>query len=134
MEVAMRVEISWYNVEQTILHWRFEKGWGWEDYYEALHQSEDMMDVCAASQIDVIADMRGANLLPGDVLSHFRRFAHFHPKTGNVVVVGGNMFMETVLGVFARFQPTQAQRIHLAPSIEIAEQRLREARYGVGAA
>ncbi len=121
----MPISVRWENNEKTIVRWEFDGRWTWNDYYDALEQSDRLLDSIQRSA-DLLVNMQQTNFIANGYPAQFRRVSRFHPKAGIAVLVITNAFIETMLRMMMRFQPQSAHRIIIARSLEKAQSILQE--------
>lgn len=86
----MPVEVRWYDERQTLIYFRYEGRWTWEDFYAAVDASRAMLD-SVDHVVDIIVDMQASAGIPsGDIITHFRYMARRFedPRVGQTVIIG----------------------------------------------
>ena len=120
----MPIQISWDNPQKTASLWQFEGRWTWADFYDAQQQHRALIQG-RDDQIDVIADLSNSPSLPANAFSRYKN-ARVNTGThlGIIVLVGANLFVRSMVSVFARLNPVLGQEFFFADSIEEARQIL----------
>ncbi len=117
----MPIHVDWTNTDTTVIHWRFEKNWTWEDFYAAKQQCLTMVNT-ADKPIDIILDFGSIPYLPAHTLTHFgltlRQNIPLH--LNRVIVVGANDVLRKVCAILRRLYPAEMSKVSEAPSIDHA--------------
>ncbi len=125
----MGITIALESDDQQTIVYTVEEQWSWNEYFAALKQAHDMMDSVPHTRIDIIIDMRRANLIPQNALSTFRRSTTSrHPKSGIMVFVGGNMFIKTLFRMMETLAREAMKSIKFVSTMEEAQAALSERR------
>ena len=129
----MLINVAWDNEEKTVLRYRFEKGWKWNDLENALKTSEQMI-TSVEHEVAVIMDFQDASLLPQNALSQiFRAYQRPNPPNlgDNIILTQTSllkMMMETGRRVLGKSQAPW--RLHFVQSEEEAYEIIRKERGG----
>jgi hypothetical protein len=116
----MKVSVSWDNDDKTAIRYDFEQGWTWSDFSAA---TVDGFALTRSVQhtVDSISYFKPGVELPPNALFQFRKAMANAPKNrGVTVIVGGSLFIKTLVGAFSRIYPQLGQRLLLADSLEQA--------------
>lgn len=118
----MSTSIDWYNDDHTILIYHIEGKWTLQDYIAIFDQLIAMTD-SVTGIVDIIGDFQKAHSPSGNVLSGASKVNRGqHPRTGWVVLVGINTYLDTLLKIVQRVYSHGFKNILTASSIEEAHQ------------
>lgn len=116
----MPIHVSWDNPDKTILCYRYEDAWTWEEVYAALTNAYEWVDGVDYT-VDVIIDLRASSALPAPILTNaFNVNKRQHPRIGLTVAVGANHFAQLMADLFKRLIPDYARRYVLVATLEEA--------------
>jgi hypothetical protein len=88
-----------FDDEKTVMFWRYEAPWTWDEYYQAQDAAWKMLDT-VKYKVDGIMDMSQSFTLPSGAMTHSREaLAHAHANTGLVVIVGANHFLRAIFNL-----------------------------------
>lgn len=99
----MLVKVEWDNEAKNIIRYHFEKGWGWNDLYEAMQAASKLLG-SVGHQVDIIMDFKEASLIPQSALAHIQR-AFKNPKPDNAgltVIIAPNRFFQALVDAAQR--------------------------------
>ena len=119
----MSLQVEWDNPERSVLLYTAVGEWSWEEFYTARERGRQLADTVSHQRIDAIVDLRLSGGFPQNSLFHFRRMpAEAHPKfaNSNMVLVGNNLFVSTLLEILSRINPQAMRNFHIAHSTEQA--------------
>jgi hypothetical protein len=120
----MTVKVSWDNEDRTTIRYDFEGYWIWKDFYAAA-ETAFAMTRSVDYRVDSISYFRVGATLPPNALMHFRKAMVNAPKNRGVnVIVGGSMFIRTMVKVFSRLNRALGERLVLADTLEDAREVL----------
>lgn len=116
----MAVYVGWDNDEKTIVHFRFEKNWTWEQFFEAKAQAQDLMS-SVPHKVAVILETVHDGAIPYNFLANVRRgFRTKHPQNVFVVIVAARPFVRTIISTFRALLPPMSTPIEIALSLDEA--------------
>ncbi|MEO8611825.1 MAG: hypothetical protein ABI690_28255 [Chloroflexota bacterium] len=98
----MPVIYQWDNSDKTVLCYRLEGRWTWDEIYQMLEEARALWK-SVNHTVDMIVDMTGsAGFPPDNILGHFRNITlnYHHANTGNTAVVGADDFFRMASGLF----------------------------------
>ena len=116
------IEVDWADSEQSILCYRFQRGWTWIDIFAALRQGSEMV-ASSDQRVDVIMDLSQANTVPNGAISQLRH-SYNNAKLSNLgvtVLVGTNVFWEKLIEVTNRLAGSIAEKWQLKFAANITE-------------
>ncbi len=130
----MKINVAWDNDEKTILIYKFEKGWSWNDLREIFGEGYSMLDL-VDHRVDVIMDFSEASMFaPSGAINQARHVSNNprHDNIGLTVLVGSN-FVSSIFNMFkkiasnstAKWEVVFARKIEESYSI-INEQQARQ--------
>ena len=116
----MSVTVSWDNDDRTTIRYEFERDWIWDEFYAA---SENAFALTRSVEHTVhsISYFKPGASLPPNALMHFRRAMVNAPRNrGVTVIVGGSLFITTMVRVFSKLNRSLGERLLLADTLEQA--------------
>lgn len=123
----MSITAKWYNTEKSIIHHLYEGRWTWDEFYEVISNTETMLKE-TPHNVMLIAEMSPNSTMPVGVPGQFRRVRQFleNPQIAGSVIVGMNRLVQIFFDIFVQFSPQFKQRIHVARTLEEAENLILE--------
>jgi hypothetical protein len=129
----MDYTIGWHNAEHTILHIEVRGTWTWAEARQLVQEQYRWMDE-SPHTVHAIWKLRvGEQMPPGSAVRGFKQLLELaHPNDGAIVFVGGNIHLQTIVGVLARVAPLQriTQRLRFAANtgdaLSIIDQYVRQ--------
>jgi|FLYN01.1.fsa_nt_gi hypothetical protein len=122
----MGIRVTWGNAERTFINFNFEGDWTWDELERATDQATGMLDSIDYT-VDFIMDIRHANQVPKDLMSHAERIASgHHPRRGIMVVVGANRLLRTVGRGLRKLFPEATRNVLFAADLEEAHELIVE--------
>ncbi len=102
----MAVYTAWHNPEKTLLIFRFEGKWTWEEFGAASSMIRLALDRCTRP-VDLVFDMRATDHLPAGALQRANQLVtNMHPMlSGFIVFVGANAFLRAFYELFRKTNP-----------------------------
>ncbi len=116
------IEVGWADSEQSILCYRFQRGWSWSDIFTALRKGSEMV-ASTEQRVDVIMDLSQANTVPSGAISQLRH-SYNNAKVSNLgvtVLVGTNVFWEKLIEVTNRMAGAIADKWQLKFAQDVGE-------------
>jgi hypothetical protein len=116
----MSIIVQWDNDEKTIVRQEYQGVWTWDDYFTALHESDELV-ASVEHCVDVIVNMR-PGILPknGAAMSNARSAMRSGPPNRGLVVIVTNPFIRALLNVFLKIDRQFAPMVAGVDSIEQA--------------
>jgi hypothetical protein len=117
----MTVTVEWDDAPKTIIRYTFSKGWRWDEFIDAINQSNAMIET-VDHVVDIISDVQEHDS-PGGGLPKSRMFASIkHPREGIIVVVRATPLMEMFRNVIRDASPhrTEYEKFHFVESLDDA--------------
>jgi hypothetical protein len=122
--IVVTIKVVWDNDEQTTIRYDFEFGWKWEEFHAAAEEAFAMTR-SVEHKVDTITNFKPGVSLPPNAMLHFRRaMVDAPPNRGMNVIVGGPMFVKTMVSIFSKINRSLGERLMLASSVEDARERL----------
>ncbi len=124
----MSFQVEWDNPEHSVLLFTAVGEWTWEEFYTIRERGRQLADAVSHECIDAIIDLRLGGAIPKNSLFHFRQMpTEVHPKfaDGNIVLVGNNLFVSTLLEILSRTNPQAMRNFYITHSVEQARLLLR---------
>ncbi len=98
----MGILVDWDNAEKTAIRYEFSATWTWSEFFAALQQDDEMI-ASVPHTVHMILDFRQARAVPPNPGAQFRSVAgQISDQLGLVIVVGNNMWFETVVQMFVK--------------------------------
>jgi hypothetical protein len=124
----MSIEVTWDNEEKTIAHYDYGKDWTWEDF-AAANKSYNEMLAGVDHPVDVIADFTGGTSPPMGALGRFKAAQEdIDNNAGAVVVVGGGLFINSLVSAFSQVYKAISKNLMVAGSVEEAREKIAKLR------
>jgi hypothetical protein len=124
--MASKIEVSWYNDEQTVLYFDFHGKWGWDDLREAQEISDDILTT-VQHPVNMIMHVKNRVWLPANFLGNvpwLMRRVELHPKVNHLIVVGvGSLIVEAFYLVCQAYRLPH-QRYHFVSGLSDADHLL----------
>ena len=124
-----KVEVKWANEGQNIIHYHFQKGWGWNDLDNAFKAAWALMDT-VTHRVDVILDFTESTMsVPSGALTHGRRIFNNKPHANlRMTVLVGNRFISQLTEMARNFLPKGLDQwdLRFAATVEQAHGMIQE--------
>ncbi|GAB4526748.1 MAG: hypothetical protein OHK0046_43780 [Anaerolineae bacterium] len=111
------VDISWYNENKRIIHWKFKNGWHWHDFFGCVEKS-NRMSLESQTTFVVLADFSKNPWQPNGAL-------HLLPtalKKANSNFIGsvtfGSTFVNLMVGGVGKLVPPLAQKLQVGKNLD----------------
>jgi hypothetical protein len=128
----MPVHVRWDDPEHTIIYVRYEGRWTWEEFYQAVHDTQEL-SATVDHRIDVIAHMLDGFIPHGAPFAHSQNaLKQKDARLGRVVVVSDNRFVQGIMQVSARVNPRWKEKYSTATSVEEARSLIQKDRMASG--
>ncbi len=96
----MPVLVDWDDSEKTILRYRFEGHWTWDELYVTYERGVSLNN-SVPHRVDTLADLTQSKGLPGNAAAQFRKLTTLpQSNTGLIVIVGGGALITALLNAF----------------------------------
>ncbi len=120
----MAIQVQWANPKQTVIHLTLERGWTWDDLYEAIRQADGLI-TSVQHTVNMIIDIHKAGGLPRDFMKVAGDvFASGDPRSneGQKIVVGANRLIQMAYGAFQKVYGHQLKDrpFRFAPTLDDA--------------
>ncbi len=99
----MKINVSWTNNEQTILHYKFANGWSWLELRDIFVEGHAMLDK-VNHPVYLIMDFTESKMFaPSGAINQSRHVLSNpkHEKVASTVVVGSN-FVSSLYNIISR--------------------------------
>lgn len=98
----MPILFNWYDSDCTILLWKFEDNWEWDEYYAAIDRSNAMVRQ-QTHPVTVIIDMHEVQSFPRGIMTHATSGLMVRPANVNLaIIVVKNPALRTLYHNFVR--------------------------------
>lgn len=98
----MGVQVSWDDAEQTILRYRLEGRWRWNELYEAVKQGH-ALNHDTSQNVYAIVDLENSLGIPPSAVAQFGKLSTLKlPNTRIVIFVAGGGFVSSLIKTFNR--------------------------------
>ncbi len=121
----MTITVNWFDEEKKIIYWDFDKSWIWDEFNDAVSQSDEMSKNCDYP-VDLILDFTRSTYrftLNPSQIHHGMSVAT--AQGGIVVLVSSKRAVQTLVTIFARVYPKLGKHMHvvstLPDSVEIIQ-------------
>jgi hypothetical protein len=119
----MTVSVSWFNGEKTLIIYKFEGRWGWDDLYQAIDEAVVLLD-SVSHRVDIMLDLTQSGSVPNLNANGLKYVANAptttHPNMGIFVMVGMKPFVRISFDIFSRIYPRATRQYRLANTLEDA--------------
>ena len=115
----MAIEVSWYDADKTIRHWRFVGDWGWGEFFKRLAESVPEVEA-RGCRVDTIVDLTETGLRMSGVVENFREAQKAHASNVRLHVIVGGPLVRAAVNLFAEFLNGIHDRYVYASSISEA--------------
>ncbi len=129
----MPIQLNWQQLDPPILHYTMIAPWTWEEFFEAVAETRQIIDQHGFTSMDMIVEWGRTPRFPPSMLSHLSnlfqrgqtRSRHIHMR---VVTVATPSLVRTIVDTLLKIHPRMAQRIIFAATVEEALVLLEQAR------
>jgi hypothetical protein len=98
----MGIDVSWDDEAHTILHYKMDGRWRWNDLYEAV-KAGHALNSDTSHEVYAIVNLEHGLGVPPSAMTQFGTLATLtRPNTKVVVFVGGGGFVSTLIKAFNR--------------------------------
>ena len=129
----MPIDVNWDDDAQTVIRYEFWSPWTWNEYRQAIDRAWELAG-SVSHPTDTITDMSASRLLPEGLFRNVKQSVVEIPEsTQTVVLVGGGLFVETMLNVIKSVYRNAASKFFVVETVEEARvliQQRREAPNG----
>jgi hypothetical protein len=116
----MGIKVTWENTEKTVLVYKFDEQWSWEDFYTSKKAAYDLIDT-VKHPVAVIFDTPPRLYIPPLMLTQSKSAVEkTHANTNIVIISVSNMYARTMLQMVIKLSPRAAKIMRLVPTIEEA--------------
>lgn len=118
----MPISFAWDDDAKTAIRLDYTGKWTWDEFHKAMHEAGEL--ACGSPHpISIINDVSQTDTLPDGALTQFRSVTRQAPvasEDGIVVIVGANMFAESVIQTFRKVYSKAALNWHFARTLDEA--------------
>lgn len=99
----MTITVQWDDESQTIVRWVFEGKWTWDEYNQAMTESNQRVRGVEHA-VDAIMDLTHSNMLPANVLSNTHAARdEIQPKNIRwIYIVSHQALLKALINIFTR--------------------------------
>lgn len=116
----MPIHVSWDDANQSITLMDFVDHWTWDEYFAAVALVTQMAR-SVSHRVDHISDLSRSGGIPSGALRAVARSIGEKPDGPQMIVLaGGGIMVESLIGLFRRLFPRAAKFLWLADSREAA--------------
>ncbi len=112
----MPINVMWNNDDKTVLSFIYEGKWDLNDFYQALHNGNILLDEVAHS-VALVMDVQGSRMIPNGFMGALSNISKkLHPNTGVLIMVGVNAFARAFIATYRKIYPEKNgdRSIHFA--------------------
>lgn len=122
----MGIEVIWDDDTHTCIRYNVRGGWTFEDLRTARQEVHTLI-AGRQEKIPIIIDLRGSQLLPENMFSHFgTRSYDGVDELGFMVFVGSNSLVRGMFASFQRIYPKRAVNWQFAANLDEARRLVQE--------
>lgn len=101
----MPVEVSWYDDEEDILHYRFSDLWLWDEYADAVQHGRVLMRG-KPHYVGILNDMRAVHQPPAMLIAKAKYYIDSRPaNTGIAIFVTSSLSMRSLYDILTDVYP-----------------------------
>ena len=116
----MSIAVAWDNDEHTIVRYRFDQRWTWDEFTAAKKQAVSLIDT-VSHKVGIIMDAPSDVELPASMLTNARNaLGKKHRNTAVIVIVPTNAFMRLMLNTLVMVSGTAGSAIQVANNLDEA--------------
>jgi hypothetical protein len=124
----MPVHVEWDNPERTIIYVRYEGRWTWEEFYQAVQDTQEL-SATVDYRTDIIAHMIDGFIPHGAPFVHSQNAVkQKNNMLGRIVVVSDSRFVQGLMSVSARINPNWKEKYSAATTVEEARSVIQKER------
>jgi hypothetical protein len=100
----MGIQVQWADTKQSIIQLTLERGWTWDDLYEAIRQADGLI-TSVQHTVNMVIDIHKAGGIPGDfmkVAGDVFASGDARANEGQKIVVGANRLIQMAYGAFQK--------------------------------
>lgn len=121
----MNIQLFWDDDDHTIIRSEYRPGWTWEEFHEASRQSLEMINEVRNEQtVHMIANFANGAFPPMGALANFKSAQQKLPKDTVIVVIGGGMFINTLVSTYTRVYRPYSNNLFMVNSLEEARAKI----------
>jgi len=114
------IQVDWQDEDQTIIVWKLEGKWDWDEYYGAIDRSRQMIDL-VDHEVYMIHHTGESMHLPANALTHFKNYvAKMSSYSQMTIVVSSNIFFKIMFGALQHFMGEWMEFYYIAPTLDEA--------------
>ena len=124
----MPIDVTWDDDAQTVIRYAFRSPWTWDEYRQAIEEAWALA-ASVPHATDTITDMSASRLLPDGLFRNVKQSVVEIPEsTQTVVLVGGGLFVETMLNVMKRIYRNAASKFFVVETVQEARVLIQQRR------
>jgi hypothetical protein len=116
----MAIELIWDDTIPHVVHYRFQKGWTWEEFRQAALKEHTWGEALDGVRYDIIGDLTQAGVPAGTPFTNVARLFDQGPQNRRMIVIAGSSLSRVLIDVAGRVYPRVKGRFHAADTIEDA--------------
>ncbi len=120
----MSIDGSWDNDEKPIIRYDYGQGWTWDEFKQATATSDEMVS-SVTHTVDFITDFSSGSAPPMGALGKFKSAQENSPENvGAIVIVGGSMFVNTLVSTFSRIYRAMGEQLMVASTVDESREKI----------
>ncbi len=120
----MAIELLWGEIVPNVVHYRFQKGWTWEEFRQAALKEHTWGAALEGARYDIIGDLTHATIPSGTPFTNVARLFDQGPKNRKMIVIAGTFLARSVIQISGQVYPQVKGRFHAARDLETARQAI----------
>jgi hypothetical protein len=116
----MAIQLHWDETVPHTVHYRFGKGWTWEDFRLAALEEHRQGEALNGIHYDVIGDLRQATIPRGTAFSNVIRLFDKGPRNRRAIIVVGSSLARSMIQIGGTIYPQVRNRFFAADTIDEA--------------
>lgn len=124
----MGIVLAWEDQEQSVIRVDYSGRWTWEDFFEGITHTVEMMD-SVSGRVDIIENMKpGVLPVSGSAINAARNGMRSFSDNLGLVVVVVNPYVRAIGTIFVNLNSEYRERIRMVDTIEQARAMISEQR------
>jgi hypothetical protein len=117
----MAIDVQWSDEQKTVLHWKFEGSWSWEEYHAVNDQSVALRAETQGT-IVYLVDMSESKLFPEHVLGNLRTIGNTMQGHNDLtIVIANNVLVKAMSRIFRAMFPQINETLVIVETMEQAQ-------------
>lgn len=112
----MSIMVNLDNNQSSILRFKFEKSWNWNDWYNAESKSMKLIEE-SDQPVDIVMDLSQAGAKPHNIISQISMLLRQYPPNLNrIYFVGADSVIQKLIHLCSGFRPDLKENLVFVPA------------------